>query len=439
MKTDPRTTKEVIHWLESMHISFHFNNKGQVDCLDFTAGIPGVKSEIACDENLYLLRKLPELKILWLSDSSITDKGLINLLNNPNLEAIYLDRSRNITDEGMKYLGELKSLKDLGLGGTPIGDKGLAFLAAQGRLEQLNINSTLVTDAGLKYLMQFENLKYLALGGPIPVTDKGLKQIGSLKKLEFLDLNLSRFTDKALEHIAQLKKLRSLGLANTKVTDKGLKHIRGLSKLKELDLSETKVTKQGRDELKKTLPHCAITISEEGDGDDVDLDEYDSDYFWNNPPKCVAGFNLKALQEENPITFQLICQCGSKRGQVLGYPLSDYKKEYTGPDFVSPLGFQCAKCNKITEIIDTAIHGYDGERGSSTNFRGKGKRTTFKCPKCKSEKMSVTAHFQYDGGELDLKEDDPSITVEDYFGCFMAGGKCAKCRDYFSIADFELA
>ena len=122
-----------------------------------------------------------------------------------------------------------------------------------------------------------------------------------------------------------------------------------------------------------------------------------------------------------------MCRCGSGTGKFLGYPLTDYKPSYAGPAcFVGPLGFLCSQCLKTTEIIDTEVHGYDGELGSSCTIRGEGERVAFQCPKCKSEQMSVTVHFEYDGGELDLKADEPTINVQDYFGSFEAKGSCEK-------------
>lgn len=90
-------------------------------------------------------------------------------------------------------------------------------------------------------------------------------------------------------------------------------------------------------------------------------------------------------------------------------------------------------------MIDTDKHGYNGEIGSSAGIRGKGRASAFQCPKCEGELMMVLVHFQYDGGELDLIQDDPSITVEDYFSSFAAYGTCMGCGTESCIATYELA
>jgi hypothetical protein len=115
--------------------------------------------------------------------------------------------------------------------------------------------------------------------------------------------------------------------------------------------------------------------------------------------------------------------------------------DYSGPlFFVTPLAFSCTKCDKTTEIIDTAEHGHDAEIGAdSGNIRGEGQRQPFPCPNCGSEEMKVLANFDFDGGELDLKADEPSIEVENYFGWFTANGICVKCGKKFPIGDYELA
>ena len=53
--------------------------------------------------------------------------------------------------------------------------------------------------------------------------------------------------------------------------------------------------------------------------------------------------------------------------------------------------------------------------------------------------MKTLATFAFDGGKLDLKADEPSIEIENYFGSFSATGICAKCGTKFPIGDYELA
>jgi hypothetical protein len=454
------------------------NAKGEIETLD-------LRAEKTTNETLSSLHKFPSRKKVGLQNTRITDKGLKYLSAVAQLEHLDIRSCPNVTDRGMKYVAKLVKLKELELYDTRVGDRGLECLASLKKLEELNIHSTKVTDdslripetlpqlttlelggkghlsdralehiktlgglewlvlsesdftdAALVHLKDLTRLKYLYIAWT-PITGSGFRHLAGLSRLEHLFARDTSFTDNALKYLGRLSNLRSLSLSGTKITDKGLKNLRGLSKLKELDLEETRVTKQGKAELKKVLPRCIITIST--DQGEEDVSRYDAEYFWNHPPRCVAGFSLKALRRERPTTFELICRCSSQTGKILGYPLAKYNRGYHGAEFVGPLGFLCGHCNKNTEIIDTAVHGYDGEMGASVTIRGKGKRSPFECPKCKSAEMTVHVHFEYDGGEIDLKEDEPTITVEDFFGRFSAMGTCANCKNKCSIAAFELA
>jgi hypothetical protein len=476
-KKKPQGPEEVVRILKGMRVMLFPNSQGQVESLD-------LRAENTTDETLQVLDQLPGLKRLCLQGTHITNVGLEHLSVIGSLEELDLRSCKKITDQGMKHVSRMLNLKGVKLNDTLIGDRGLESLSALTNLDALGIHSTRVTDGGLQFVTRFARLKSLELGGG-SLTDDALRHFELLKELEWLILSESRFTDAALVHLkdlvrlkllyiawtpitgsgfkhlakltrlenvhavesqftdeglkylAPLKGLKSLGLSGTKVTDKGLNYIQGLSKLKSLGLEKTKVTRQGKAKLKIVLPRCVITIS--ADQADTRVDDYDAEYFWNNPPRCVAGFTLKALRQEPVSTFQLICGCGGETGEVLGYRLSAYRSDWTGPELVSPLSFRCHQCQKVTEIIDTDIHGYDGEIGSPVNIQGKGKRVAFQCPSCMSDEMSVTVHFQCDGGELDLKRDEPTIAVQDFFGWFQARGLCSKCQSAFSIADFELA
>jgi hypothetical protein len=472
------TAKDVVEMLESLNVMVICNSPDKLDFLS-------LRDVKLTRRIIQSLEKLPSLKRLGFQGSGITDEDLEQLSLVVDLEWLDLRSCKNVTDMGMSYVSRMSNIKKLELYDTQIGDQSLEHLSSLANLQDLNIHSTQVTDDGLRLIRCFPELESLDLGGSSPITDGGLQYLEPLRKLESLELSESRFSDHALVHLKHLTRLEllyiawtpitgagfkhlsklsrletlfaaesqftdeglkyltpfsllnSLGLSRTNVTDKGLRHLECLSKLKTLSLDGTRVTKQGKAKLKKALPRCVISISPEQT--EEDLGKYDTEYFWNNPPRCISGFTAEAVRDQAPTTFHLTCGCGCQIGNLLGYPLSSFKPEFTDSDFVGPLAFLCTQCGKTTEVIDTRIHGYDGEIGSSVTIRGKGKRAAFQCAKCKTEEMRVTVHFQYDGGELDLTEDDPSIDVQDFFGGFDAQGKCAICQEEFSIASFELA
>ena len=76
-------------------------------------------------------------------------------------------------------------------------------------------------------------------------TDAALLHIGSLTKLQVLNLMDTHVTDAGLKNLEGLSQLRDLWLVGTSVTDAGLKHFKALRHLQRLSLADTKVTDAG--------------------------------------------------------------------------------------------------------------------------------------------------------------------------------------------------
>jgi internalin A len=71
-------------------------------------------------------------------------------------------------------------------------------------------------------------------------------------------LSGTQVTDAGLKELASLKKLRTLVLQKTKVTDAGLKELASCKQLRVVDLQKTSVTEAGVEELQMALPSCNI-------------------------------------------------------------------------------------------------------------------------------------------------------------------------------------
>lgn len=165
------------------------------------------------------------------------------------------------------------------------------------------------------------------------------------------------------------------------------------------------------------------------------------------PPACISGFAATPVKQEHPgfwcrTTFWLSCRCTTtdgNHGRVLGYSLGDYNLGYAKPvQFVSPLGYACRMCEKVTEVIDTARHGYHGMLSSSAVIRGDGPRRYFQCPTCTKEEFSLIVTFVYWQGALDEMEGEPAEKLTDYFNGFLAHGNCVGCGETSLIAGFDL-
>lgn len=341
-----------------------------------------------------------------------------------------------ITDEGFKLLLRLSNLWRLQIGGDGPTDDGLKSINDLHRLRSLELSESSFTDAGVSQLDNLNRLEKLYMGRT-KITGKCFERLAGMTKLETLFAFLSQFTDEGLKHLVPLKSLTEIVLSQTHVTNAGLKYLKKLPKLRRVQLEETHVTEVGKAELEKALPRCAVLIGRKRK--EVSVGEYDDEYFWSHTPRCISNFKHEPMRDEELATFQLACFCGGKTGLVLGYPLANYKKSYQGRDFVGPLAFQCAGCRKTMQIIDTKIHGYDGDMGNSVTIRGTGKPSTFECEQCSGEVFTVVVQFQHDEAQLDLKHDEPSIVIEDFFGGFAAYGVCVNCQSRNTIAGFECA
>ncbi len=148
------------------------------------------------------------------------------------------------------------------------------------------------------------------------------------------------------------------------------------------------------------------------------------------PPKCIASFRRELIDRtlgtfDITLAYSLSCECGSRSGIFLGYPLADLSADYDGTMFVGPLSFRCHGCDATLRIIDTDTDGYHGMMDSSATYRGSGDPSVFACRSCGSDVLRPLIAFGYGGAVFDLDEDEPGIDFENYFMGFGAYGRCA--------------
>jgi DNA-directed RNA polymerase subunit RPC12/RpoP len=171
------------------------------------------------------------------------------------------------------------------------------------------------------------------------------------------------------------------------------------------------------------------------------------------PPSCVAGFRLKRAalpgdqldakldpikakigaliadpRDEPHSAWILRCNCGHGTGRLLGHRLSDYTDSPDCEDiFVSPLGFKCASCGVITELLDTDRHGYHACLGCSSKIRGKGRRSAYACRDCSGLEFTVLVAFLFWAGAIEVFLDEPDGAFEESFNEFLCYCSCAGC------------
>lgn len=110
------------------------------------------------DNDLELLKGLPETRSLSLTRTSVTDKGMALLSRLTGLEELFLDGT-GITDAGLLQLSGLQHLKSLYLGGTGITDEGAKVISELRELRILCLEETQVSDAGLASLATLPHLE----------------------------------------------------------------------------------------------------------------------------------------------------------------------------------------------------------------------------------------------------------------------------------------
>ena len=182
--------------------------------------------------------------------SDVTDEGLKELKNMPNLTSLSLESGELITDEGLKHLMDNAALTSLNLDGChDITDEGLKLLGHMSKLTSLNLTDSKVTDAGLKGLGHMSALTSLGLSFCGEITDAGLEELGQLSNLTLLRFTgCDGITDAGLKCLAHLSCLTSLTCCGS-ITDEGIKELGHMSALTSLELGGPGITNEGLKDL----------------------------------------------------------------------------------------------------------------------------------------------------------------------------------------------
>jgi thiol-disulfide isomerase/thioredoxin/Leucine-rich repeat (LRR) protein len=142
-----------------------------------------------------------------------------------------------VGDDALGVLAFLPKLEQISLRLTKVTDEGMARLAVLKSLKCVSIPGTKVTDAGLAHLARLPQLEYLRLGvyeEGTAVTDEGMRVVGGMRALRYLDLSATKVGDEGLAHLAELSNLESLCIEETAVTNDGLAALAPLTNLKTL-------------------------------------------------------------------------------------------------------------------------------------------------------------------------------------------------------------
>lgn len=142
----------------------------------------------------------------------VTNKDLAMITGLPDLIVLDL-RGTQISDEALTHLTDLPSIEQLYLGGSVITDTEPTLFHAR------------FTDSAVDPVVQLTTLKVLSLA-KTDIGDEAVKKLPALTNLEILFLLGTNVTDESVDALAQMKSLKELYLQETAVTPEGLQRLR---------------------------------------------------------------------------------------------------------------------------------------------------------------------------------------------------------------------
>ncbi|MBX9695053.1 MAG: protein kinase [Cyanobacteria bacterium] len=216
-----------------------------------------LRSTNVTDNGLAKLSNLKDLQRLRLSGTKVSGAGLSNLKQLPKLKALSIT-SLSITPEGYDALSTL-SLNELHASRSPLSDKDLAKISTISSLKELMIYSTKITDDGLKEIGSLKALERLDLSSNSQLTSQALVNLQPLRNLQELNLRYDHIDNEGLHALLDLPNLAKLYLDGTDIDDQGLIALAKIPGLKEVTINGcTRVTTQGISELRKNCPGCKV-------------------------------------------------------------------------------------------------------------------------------------------------------------------------------------
>ncbi|MBX3150507.1 protein kinase [Candidatus Obscuribacterales bacterium] len=173
------------------------------------------------DEHLHFLGDLKKLKNLDISYSWITDKGVAQISELPNLTSLGLAGCRTLTHESIDSVQKFAPhLQRLDLSYTPVGVEGYKKLKNLPSLRDLNVSYSELNDESIKPILAL-NVDSLTLSRNQEITDLTLKHIERMPRL--LDLKIDgcpKITNKAIQALQEARPgLKIVNTASKKHSD----------------------------------------------------------------------------------------------------------------------------------------------------------------------------------------------------------------------------
>jgi hypothetical protein len=130
-----------------------------------------------------------------------------------------------ITDDSLPGLWSLNKCLGLDLSDTQVTDAGMVHLKGSDNLTSLDLANTQVGDAGIEHIAANANLVSLGLSHTA-VTDAGMGHLASMPGLRNLQLDGTQLTDAGLLELARCPQIDSVSVVDTAVSTEGVEAFR---------------------------------------------------------------------------------------------------------------------------------------------------------------------------------------------------------------------
>jgi Leucine Rich repeat len=213
------------------------------------------------DTSLVPLKNIKSLRHLFLNDA-FTDAQLRALNGMAQVEDLQLSVT-GLTDAGVAtMLNGMVGLRSLTIYNASISGSGLAKLRDCPRLTTLQFNECALTDEALENISQLTQLIFLHIEqtfGPWGITDRGLRNIGNLSRINRLILRGVDLSDDGLQRLAGLSQLEQLEIygPNAGFSTEGLAHLKSLTNLKSVKIHGQSISATLQD-IQRAVPGIAV-------------------------------------------------------------------------------------------------------------------------------------------------------------------------------------
>ena len=245
---------------EDLRLRARFISIGEVENSGLGAKATTRRRETLGDHNLQFVSDLRGVETLDAMGRTVTDEGLLQLRELPDLKSFYL-RHAALTRRGMTVLRRMPKLEFLQMQFCPVTDEVFAEIGQVTTLKHLDMTQSHITGEGFGELKELINLETLILD-EVDFDGVGCRYLAKLPSLTKLSLASSSVNDEGAAAIAKIAALQELNLAMTPITDIGLMHLANMPNLKTVLLSQggySKVTEAGRAAFLDARPDVTLS------------------------------------------------------------------------------------------------------------------------------------------------------------------------------------